>query len=137
VIVFDEKSFCCNGCKTVYEIFSLNDLFCYYNFEKSPCAYPQDLNGKYDFLDNESIISKLVEFQDDTTASVSLSIFQIPCSWCIWILENLQHRQKGIGVSQVIFPEKKVRITYNLILDSIKTKVYLISSIGSETYSSL
>jgi Cu+-exporting ATPase len=30
---FDEKSFCCNGCKTVYEIFSLNDLTCYYDFE--------------------------------------------------------------------------------------------------------
>ena len=97
-IVFDEKNFCCNGCKTVYEIFSLNDMACYYDFEKSPGATPQDINGKYDFLDNESIISKLLEFQEDTTAIVSLNIPHIHCSSCIWILENLQRLQKGISV---------------------------------------
>ena len=37
-IIFDEKKFCCSGCKTVYEIFSLNDLTCYYDFEKAPGA---------------------------------------------------------------------------------------------------
>ena len=136
-IVFDEKNFCCNGCKTVYEIFSLNDMACYYDFEKSPGATPQDINGKYDFLDNESIISKLLEFQEDTTAIVSLNIPHIHCSSCIWILENLQRLQKGISVSQVNFPDKKVRITYNPELVSLKTIVYRLSSIGYEPYISL
>ena len=54
-IVFDEKKFCCNGCKTVYEIFSQNDLTCYYDFQAAPGATPQDIQGKYDFLDNEEI----------------------------------------------------------------------------------
>lgn len=136
-IVFDEKNFCCNGCKTVYEIFSLNDMTCYYDFEKSPGATPQDSNGKYDFLDNESIVSKLLEFQEDTNAIVSLNIPHIHCSSCIWILENLQRLQKGIGASQVNFPEKKVRITYNPEKVSLKTIVYLLSSIGYEPYISL
>lgn len=48
-ISFDKKMFCCNGCKTVYEIFSLHDLTSYYDFEKSPGASPQDIQGKYDF----------------------------------------------------------------------------------------
>ena len=136
-IVFDEKTFCCNGCKTVYEIFSLNDLTCYYDFEKSPGATPQDIKGKYDFLDNESIVSKLLEFQEDTTAIVSLSIPHIHCSSCIWILENLQRLQKGISSSQVNFPEKKVRIIYNSSQVSLSTIVYLLSSIGYEPYISL
>ena len=136
-IVFDEKEFCCNGCKTVYEIFSLNDLTCYYDFEKSPGATPQDINGKYDFLDNESIVSKLLEFQEDSTAIISLSIPHIHCSSCIWILENLQRLQKGINTSQVNFPEKKVRINYNPEIVSLKNIVYLLSSIGYEPYISL
>ncbi|QKJ64387.1 heavy metal translocating P-type ATPase metal-binding domain-containing protein [Flavobacterium sp. M31R6] len=136
-IVFDEKDFCCNGCKTVYEIFSLNDLTCYYDFEKSPGATPQDINGKYDFLDNESIVSKLLEFQEDSTAIISLSIPHIHCSSCIWILENLQRLQKGINTSQVNFPEKKVRINYNPEIVSLKNIVYLLSSIGYEPYISL
>ncbi|CAN1491318.1 ZntA Cation transport ATPase [Flavobacteriaceae bacterium] len=136
-IIFDDKNFCCNGCKTVYEIFSLNDLTCYYDFEKAPGATPQDIKGKYDFLENESIVSKLLEFQEDTTAIVSLNIPHIHCSSCIWILENLQRLQKGISTSQVNFPEKKVRITYNPEIVSLQNIVYLLSSIGYEPYISL
>ena len=136
-IIFDAKNFCCNGCKTVYEIFSLNDMSCYYDFEKSPGATPQDISGKYDFLDNESIVSKLLEFEENSTAIISLNIPHIHCSSCIWILENLQRLQKGISTSQVNFPEKKVRITYNPEVVSIKSIVYLLSSIGYEPYISL
>ena len=136
-IVFDEKKFCCNGCKTVYEIFSVNDMTCYYDFEKSPGATPLDIKGKYDFLDNEGIVAKLLEFQEDKIAIVSLNIPHIHCSSCIWILENLQRLQKGISTSQVNFPEKKVRITYNPEIVSLKTIVHLLSSIGYEPYISL
>ncbi|SEA44723.1 Cu+-exporting ATPase [Flavobacterium gillisiae] len=136
-IIFDEKSFCCNGCKTVYEIFSVNDLTCYYDFEKSPGATPLDIKGKYDFLENESIVSKLLDFQEATTAVVSLSIPHIHCSSCIWILENLQRLQEGISTSQVNFPEKKVRITYDPQSVSLSKIVYLLSSIGYEPYISL
>jgi Cu+-exporting ATPase len=136
-INFDEKKFCCNGCKTVYEIFSLNDLTCYYDFEKSPGATPQDIQGKYDFLDNEAILSKVLEFQEGNTAIASLNIPHIHCSSCIWILENLNRLQSGISVSQVNFPEKRVRITYNSEIVSLKTIVYLLSSIGYEPYISL
>ncbi|MTH14398.1 heavy metal translocating P-type ATPase metal-binding domain-containing protein [Flavobacterium sp. LC2016-01] len=136
-INFDEKKFCCAGCKTVYEIFSLHDLTCYYDFEKSPGATPQDIQGKYDFLDNEAISSKIIDFQEGNTAIVSLSIPHIHCSSCIWILENLNRIQSGISISQVNFPEKKVRITFNSDLVSLKSIAYLLSSIGYEPYISL
>ncbi|SHL17610.1 heavy metal translocating P-type ATPase [Flavobacterium chilense] len=136
-INFDEKKFCCTGCKTVYEIFSLNDLTCYYDFEKSPGATPQDIKGKYDFLENETILSKVLEFQEGNTAIVSLNIPHIHCSSCIWILENLNRLQPGISISQVNFPEKKVRITYNSDTVSLKSIAYLLSSIGYEPYISL
>ncbi|MEN2400031.1 heavy metal translocating P-type ATPase metal-binding domain-containing protein [Flavobacterium sp. MC2016-06] len=136
-IHFDEKLFCCNGCKTVYEIFSIHDLTSYYDFEKSPGATPQDIKGKYDFLENESILSKILEFKEGNTAIVSLNIPHIHCSSCIWILENLSRIQSGISMSQVNFPEKRVRITYNLERVSLKDIVYTLSSIGYEPYISL
>ncbi|MFB3387280.1 heavy metal translocating P-type ATPase metal-binding domain-containing protein [Flavobacterium sp. LAR06] len=136
-IYFDGKKFCCNGCKTVYEIFSLHDLTCYYDFEKSPGATPQDIQGKYDFLENEAILSKVLEFQEGNTSIISLNIPHIHCSSCIWILENLNRMQKGISISQVNFPEKRVRITFNSDLVSLKSIAYLLSSIGYEPYISL
>ncbi len=45
-ISFDNKSFCCNGCKAVYELFSENDLTCYYDLQTSPGAIPKDIEGK-------------------------------------------------------------------------------------------
>lgn len=136
-VVFDEKKFCCTGCKTVYEIFSQNDLTCYYDFQASPGATPLDIKGKYDFLSNDEIVAKLLEFQEDTTNIVSLYIPHIHCSSCIWILENLQKLQEGISTSQVNFPEKKVRVTYNPEKTTLKNIVELLSSIGYEPYISL
>ncbi|WDF65004.1 heavy metal translocating P-type ATPase [Flavobacterium sp. KACC 22763] len=136
-IDFDDKKFCCTGCKTVYEIFSINDLTSYYDFEKSPGATPQDIKGKYDFLENETILAKVLEFQEGNTSIVSLNIPHIHCSSCIWILENLNRLQSGISTSQVNFHEKKVRITFNSDVVSLKEIVYLLSSIGYEPYISL
>ena len=136
-ILFDEKSFCCNGCKTVYEIFSQNDMSCYYDFQTAPGATPLDIQGKYDFLDNEEIVTKLLEFKEDETAIVSLFIPHIHCSSCIWILENLQRLQSGISTSQVNFGEKKVRINFNSEKTTLKKIVELLSSIGYEPYISL
>lgn len=137
VIIFDEKHFCCSGCKTVYEIFSSNDMMSYYDFEKSPGATPSENNGKYDFLDNEKIVEKLLDFNEGATQIVSLQIPHIHCSSCIWILENLNKLQKDIVSSQVNFHEKKVRITYNSEAISLKSIVTLLQSIGYEPYISL
>ena len=74
IIKVEEKNFCCNGCKTVYEIFSENDLTCYYDFQENPGAIPTEIQGKYDFLDNKTILDKLLDFNDDATQIVTLYI---------------------------------------------------------------
>jgi len=137
LIVFEGKDFCCKGCQTVYEIFSSNDLGCYYDFENSPGATPLDIEGKYDFLDNDKILEKLLDFQEESTAVVSLTIPHIHCSSCIWILENLQRLESGIRSSMVNFNEKTVRITFHSDEVSLKKIVNLLSSIGYEPYISL
>ena len=58
-ILFSEKHFCCNGCKTVFEIFNENELTCYYDLENSPGKIPEEIQGKYDYLTNSKIAEKL------------------------------------------------------------------------------
>ncbi|MCG8806667.1 HAD-IC family P-type ATPase [Tenacibaculum finnmarkense] len=136
-ITIKEKSFCCNGCKTVFEIFSENDLTCYYDFQNNPGAIPEEIQGKYDFLDNASITDKLLEFNDGNLHVVNLYIPHIHCSSCIWVLENVHKLQRNISSAQVDFPKKTVRITYNSEIISLKEIVLLLSSIGYEPYISL
>ncbi|MCF1422334.1 heavy metal translocating P-type ATPase [Mangrovimonas futianensis] len=136
-ITFDEKSFCCNGCKTVYEIFHENDLTCYYDLQQAPGATPKEIEGKYNFLEQEAIIDKLLEFNDGQTQIVTLKIPHIHCSSCIWILENLNKLNPNITASQVNFGQKTVRATYKTTTFSLKELVLLLSSIGYEPYISL
>jgi len=137
LIKFDDKNFCCNGCKTVYEIFSENDLTCYYNFQDNPGAIPTEIQGKYDFLENTEIAEKLLDFKDGDTQITTLYIPHIHCSSCIWVLENLHKLNPKITASQVDFPKKKVRVTFNSEKTSLKEVVLLLSSIGYEPYISL
>ena len=137
VILFDEKSFCCNGCKAVYGIFAENDLTCYYDLQSSPGAIPKDIQGKYDFLAQDNIIEKLTEFNDGKTQIATLFIPHIHCSSCIWILENLNKLNRDISSSQVNFGKKTVRIIFNAEKCPLKEVVLLLSSIGYEPYISL
>ena len=136
-IVFDFKDFCCNGCKTVFEILNENELTCYYDFEQSPGKIPEEIQGKYDYLDNESISEKLYEFYTDTTCIITLNIPHIHCSSCIWVLENLHKLNKNINSAQVNFPKKTVRIVFDRTLISLKSVVILLNSIGYDPYISL
>ncbi|WP_452220492.1 heavy metal translocating P-type ATPase [Lacinutrix salivirga] len=136
-ITLNEKLFCCNGCKMVYEIFSENDLTCYYDLQASPGAVPKEIEGKYDFLTQETIIEKLTEFNDGNTQIATLYIPHIHCSSCIWILENLNKLNPNISSSQVNFGKKNVRVTYNCKKTSLKEIVLLLSTIGYEPYISL
>ena len=136
-ITFQEKSFCCNGCKTVFEIFNENDLTCYYDLQNAPGAVPKEIEGKYDFLSQDSIIENLTEFRSDTAEVATLYIPHIHCSSCIWILENLNKLDANISSSQVNFGKKTVRVTYNPEATNLKSIVLLLSSIGYEPYISL
>ncbi len=134
---FDDKDFCCNGCKTVYEIFTSNGLSTYYEIEGKAGTTPNEIRQKYDFLDNQEIVQKLVEFDEEGVQVVSLSIPTIHCSSCIWVLENLNKLHSAIKVSQVDFPKKTIRVTYKTEDFSLKALVLLLGSIGYEPYISL
>jgi len=136
-VLHDDKSFCCQGCKTVYEIFSENDLTCYYDLQSNPGTTPNDIQGKYDFLAQQNIIDKLVEFDDGKSQITTLYIPQIHCSSCIWILENLNKLNPNISSPQVDFGKNTVRLQYNSETYSLKEVVILLSSIGYEPYISL
>ncbi|XMO85580.1 heavy metal translocating P-type ATPase metal-binding domain-containing protein [Algibacter sp. AS12] len=136
-IIYDNKSFCCNGCKTVYEIFSVNDLTCYYDLQNAPGGTPKEIEGKYNFLDNAKIVENLLEFNDENTQIVTLYIPHIHCSSCIWVLENLNKLHPSISSSIVNFGKKTVRVNYHTNNFSIKDLVKLLSSIGYEPFISL
>ncbi|NNE02009.1 MAG: heavy metal translocating P-type ATPase [Eudoraea sp.] len=136
-ITYDDKLFCCHGCKTVYEIFTDNDLSYYYDIQAAAGSTPSTVTGKYDFLDTPSIAEKLLEFDDGHTQIINLFIPNIHCSSCIWILENLGQLHPGMYHSMVDFPRKMVRISYHTDEISLKEVILFLARIGYEPTISL
>lgn len=130
-IDFDDKMFCCPGCQTVYTIFRDNGMAAYYEMETAPGASP-DAAATYAYLDNEDIVRKLLDFDEDGTAVVTFHIPHIHCSSCIWILENLGRLEPRIRLSSVNFPKKKVSITFDRAALPLKDVAALLARIGYE-----
>jgi len=132
-IRIDDKLFCCNGCKTVYEILDQNKLCNYYNLDQAPGISP-DLNfgNRFDYLDDPSTIQKLLDFKDGNISKITFHIPQMHCSSCIWLLENLYKFNSGVSTSQVDFLKKELSATFNHNKISLKDLVKLLTSIGYE-----
>lgn len=132
-ILFDNRSFCCNGCKTVYEILFSNELCEYYRLENMPGISPKiRKNSKFDYLENEEVLEKLLDFRDDNISRVQFYLPQIHCSSCLWLLENLYKLHPGVQQSRVNFPTKEVSIGFQHTELSLKELVELLSSLGYE-----
>ncbi|HRZ77185.1 MAG TPA: heavy metal translocating P-type ATPase metal-binding domain-containing protein, partial [Bacteroidales bacterium] len=131
LVQHDGKSFCCNGCKLVYEILSEHRMKQYYTLQAMPgVAPPTDLNKAYDYLEKEEVIERLVSFRDRNTMIVTLYIPGIHCSSCIWLLENLYRLNPAVHSSRVNFPRKEVQLSFDPSRISLRQMVELLSSVG-------
>jgi len=139
IIRFDDKDFCCSGCKSVYDILQQNQLCNYYNITQNPGISQQRVhfNTYYDFLDEVHNQEKLIFFKEGKQTHLKLSIPNMHCSSCIWLLEHLNSLQAGIISSRVTFLEKEIYIVYNHEEISLKEIVILLKKIGYEPHLSL
>ena len=94
-------------------------------------------SGRLAYLEDESVIQKLVSFRSDTQSNVTFSLPQIHCSSCIFLLENLHRINEGITSSQTNFQRKEVFISFNEKLISLRKIVELLAFIGYEPFISL
>lgn len=127
----DEKRFCCYGCRTVYEILTTNALGEYYELEKNPgCQLGESTAETFQYLDEKGIRQKVLDFDSDNFAKLSLFIPGIHCVSCVWLLENLHKIESGISHTEVNFAQKKVSIDFDPQKVKISNIARLLSSLG-------
>jgi Cu+-exporting ATPase len=133
-IQIDEKIFCCNGCKLVYELLEEKDLCAYYTLARTPGSTPPEsgITSKYQYLDDESIQRQLLNFSDGTISKITLRIPSIHCSSCIWLLENLYRVDPGVLESRINFLRKELSLSYSEEKTSLRKIIEMLSSIGYE-----
>lgn len=138
-IHIDDKVFCCEGCKLVYEILNQNGLCDYYKIQSHPglSQIKSIRNDKYAYLDDAAIAERLYKFQDDKHIIITLYIPGIHCSSCMWLLEHLYKIHEGITSSRLNFSAKEVTIHFLKEKVSLRQVVELLATIGYEPYISL
>lgn len=137
---FEDKNFCCQGCKLVYEVLASNDLCEYYSIENKPGASQKDTkksSNQFDYLNDQLVVSKLLDFKNDHESHITFYVPLIHCASCIWLLENLFQLNPAIVFSRVDFIKKKVQVKFLHDKISLMEVVKLLSTIGYEPKISL
>ncbi|MBL7719817.1 MAG: heavy metal translocating P-type ATPase metal-binding domain-containing protein, partial [Flavipsychrobacter sp.] len=135
----EDKFFCCEGCKLVYELLNENGLCDYYKLQSHPGLSQLKAlrNDKFAYLDNPDIAKKLFKFTDGRNAIVTLYVPGIHCSSCMWLLEHMQKINNGITESRLNFSAKELTVRFQLDKVSLRQVVELMATIGYEPYISL
>ena len=131
-VVFEEKAFCCHGCKSVFELLQSCNLGGYYKYAENPGikqlkAPPQ---GTYAYLDDADIIQKVISFSNDSIVKVKFNLPAMHCASCIWLLENFRKLVPGVIESRVNFIKRDVYFTYDPSLVTLRHLVEQLANIG-------
>ncbi len=127
-----EKYFCCNGCKSVFNIINKSELCDYYDLSKHPGTKKAAISRSdfYAFLDDKSIEAKLVQFSNEELKQIVFYLPQMHCNSCIWILENIGKIDEGVLESRVNFVRKELLVTYDVTKTTLRNLVEHLDSIG-------
>ncbi|MEP1032238.1 heavy metal translocating P-type ATPase metal-binding domain-containing protein [Ekhidna sp.] len=125
-------SFCCFGCKAVYELLDQSNLNQYYSETSLENKSLSEIKAerKYAFLDNEDIKKQLLRFKNEELSVVKLLLPGIHCSSCIYLLEHLPRLENAAIRSEVNFVKREVIITFDHRQKSLKNLAILLSQLG-------
>ncbi len=124
LILFEDRPFCCGGCKAIYQLFQDSDLNDFYQNRETLDA------DKFDYLNNEEISNTFIRLKTDNFYKIELSLPAIHCSSCLYVLENLPKVDNSILSVTVNFSKKTADILYNPNKTTLASICTLLASIG-------
>ncbi|RYD76868.1 MAG: HAD family hydrolase [Sphingobacteriales bacterium] len=131
IVKFEDHVFCCDGCRTVYEILQQNQLCDFYNFDEVQANKPKAFTKeKWLFLDAAEIQQQLLQFSSAKRNIMTLHIPGMHCTSCIYLLENLSRIKKGVIATEVNFLKKEFTIQYDPKNLTLRELVETLCTIG-------
>jgi Cu+-exporting ATPase len=128
---YDEKTFCCNACLTVYQLLNNHQLGEYYSHDERAGIRPNTTSSAlFESLDDPTIREKFYTFRDGSKVKIVLHLPQIHCASCIYLLEHLNQLNDGINFSLVDFPKRLATIVFDEEKCSLKELATLLTKIG-------
>jgi P-type Cu+ transporter len=139
VIISQNRHFCCEGCKMVFQLLNRQGLCEYYELNQQPGISQKSgtRKDKFAFLDDTGIQKELISFANDNEIHTTFYLPQIHCSSCLYLLENLHKLEPGIVSARVNFSRREIDIVFHRQRISLRAVAELLAQIGYEPYISL
>lgn len=132
-LFYDDRTFCCTGCRNVYSLLSENGMCDYYALNSGAGASLRNVNeDAFAFLDEDAMAARLLQYKDEEVSRALLYIPHIHCSSCIWLLENLQVLIPEVQYSSVDFVEKQLSVQFRHNELSFRSLALKLQSLGYE-----
>lgn len=133
-IRFQNKDFCCHGCKSVFELLQTCELEGYYDYAETPGIKALKAPSKeaYAYLEDEVIQNKVLSFKSDRLAKVVFKLPAMHCASCIWLLENFRKLVPGVIESRVNFVKRQALFSYDPQIVSLRRLAEQLAAIGYE-----
>lgn len=110
----EEKSFCCHGCLTVFQIIEESKLDQYYSIKKEsdPTLFiPATESIKnFKYFDDPSFHSEYIK-EKDGEKSIKLYLEGVHCIACLWLIEKIPQILKGVVKAQFDFDNSVAHIS--------------------------
>jgi P-type Cu+ transporter len=127
----NNKPFCCEGCKTVFEILDTNNLCHYYQLDaQAGTSLKNARTGSYAYLDVPEVRQKLLSFDSPDLSKITFHVPAIHCVSCIWLLENLRKLNPGVFKAEVSFGRKTIAIAFDPKQVKLSELAGLLSAVG-------
>jgi P-type Cu+ transporter len=130
MVMYKGNSFCCDGCKVVYQLIQENNLCEYYSLDTHPGLCPKPSESKWAFLDNAEIEQQLLTCRIGDIAIITFRIPEMHCTSCIYLLENLHKLAWGVVSTEVDFLKKEATVKFQPSAISLRQVVEKMSGLG-------
>lgn len=119
----------------MYDILQDSGLQQYYRLQAAPGA-SQQLRvvraDRFAYLDDPTMASQVVEFDDGHLARATLRLPQIHCASCVWLLENLARLESAVRTAEVDVLRREVSLSWDRQRLSLRQLVERLAAIGYE-----
>lgn len=127
------KNFCCAGCLLVFQFLNNQGMQGFYQIKEHPGNTVKEVKAEtyyFEYLDDAELFNKIIDYQFEKIAVITLKIPGIHCASCIWLLENLHQLHDGIKKVNVNFLKKQARIHLNVNEIKLSQLAMLLDKIG-------
>jgi Cu2+-exporting ATPase len=129
----EQEQFCCNGCRTAYEILHGAGLDEFYGIRDrcgtgSPAV--EDSSHSFEFFEDPAFIERHVTRDSRGRCHVRLGIASMHCAACVWLLEKLPNLVIGVTEARANIARSALSVTWDNTATSLGEIAAVLARLG-------